>query len=484
MIADNETKGLVLKYYKEIKMVTKETNKLGKGLFGGDVDMTSGPLPASLITYAVPLIVTSMLQVLYTAADIAVVGNFASAVAVASIGATSAIINLLVNVFVNIATGANILLARYRGAKDFGNLKKTISTSYTFSLILGVCIMLLGMTLAEPMLLLTKCPDNVMGGALLYMRIYMIGVPAAMFYNFMSCVLRSMGDSKRPFVYLSLSGVVNIVLNLLFVIGFGMDVEGVAIATVVSQYLSAILLFIRLVRFRDENRLSPLSFKLHGDSLKKVVRYGIPSAISGASFSLSNILIASAINSFGDYAISGNTAAGYIESIFLFSITTPLMQTAATFIGQNIGAGNRERTIKIARQMYLYGGVFIAVIAALALVFDRQLLSLFIPGEDASIDFGIIGLDMRLWFAIAFAALQISNGVMQAFGYTTYQMINSLFGIVGIRFLWMLVFYPLNPTPFMLYVCYPITWCASLLGSMPVALVVLNKYRKGKNYKL
>ncbi len=464
-------------------MLTKETKKLRKGLFG-DVDMICGPLPASLLTYAVPLIVTSMLQVLYTAADIAVVGNFASAVAVASIGATSSIINLLVNVFVNIATGANILLARYRGAKDFGNLKKTISTSYTFSLILGICIMLLGMVLAEPMLVLTKCPDNVMDGALKYMRIYMIGVPAAMFYNFMSCVLRSMGDSKRPFIYLSLSGVVNIVLNLVFVVGFGMDVEGVAIATIISQYLSAALLMIRLVRFRDENRLAPLSFKLHGDSLKKVVRYGIPSAISGASFSFSNVLIASAINSFGDYAISGNTAAGYIESLFLFSVTAPLMQTAATFIGQNIGAGNRERSIKIARQMYLYGCGFVAIIAALALIFDRELVALFIPGETASIDFGIIGLDMRMWCSIIFAALQISNGVMQAFGYTTYQMINSLVGIVGIRFLWMLAFYPLNPTPFMLYICYPITWTVSLCGSLPVALTILAKYRKGKDYKL
>ena len=465
-------------------MVTKETNKLHRGLFGGDVDMTGGPLPSSLITYTVPLIITSMLQVLYTAADIAVVGNFASSVAVASIGATSAIINLLVTVFINVATGANILLSRYRGAKDIESIKKTISTSYTFSLVLGISIMILGMTLAEPMLMLTKCPENVMSGSLTYMRIYMIGVPAAMFYNFMSCVLRSMGDSRRPFIYLSLSGIVNIILNLIFVIGFGLDVEGVAIATVIANYLSAALLMIRLVKFRDENKLLPLSFNIHGGSLKKLVRYGIPSAITSASFSLSNVLIATSINAYGDYAISGNTAAGYIEVLFLFSITTPLMQTTATFIGQNVGADNRERSLKIARQMYLYGCGFVAIVAGLALIFDRELIALFIPGEEASIDFGIIGLDLRMWFALVFTALQISNGIMQAFGYTTYQMINSLVGIVGIRFLWMLVFYPLNVTPFMLYVCYPITWSVALLGSLPVALTVLSKYKKGKNYKL
>lgn len=457
-----------------------------KNLSIRNIDMTGGPLPSSLIAYAAPLVLTSMLQILYHAADIAVVGNFGSETGVASIGATTPIINFLVNVFINIATGANILLARYRGARDTENVKRTISTTYVFSLILGVVIMGVGMLFAKPILLLTDCPDNVLGGAITYMKIYMIGVPAAMFYNFMSFVLRSMGDSKRPFIYLTLSGITNVILNCVFVIAFNMDVAGVAIATVVSQYLSAVLLFIRLVRFRDENRLYPLSAKINMPTLAKVVRYGMPSAISGASFSFSNIIIQSAINTYGDAAMAGNTAASNIESLFLFSITTPLCQTAAAFIGQNIGAGNRDRCVKIARQLYLIGSAFVAALGAFVLIFNREMLSLFVPGNEAAIDFGVIGMDLRMWVCVVYVVLSISNGVMQAFGYTMYQMINSLVGIVGIRLIWMLLIYPIPAvtSPFGLFVCYPITWIATMLGSLPVALMLLSKFKKGKEFKL
>ena len=463
-----------------------EIKKSTRTLFGADVDMLSGALPSSLIKYAFPLILTSMLNVLYNAADIAVVGNFASPTAVASIGATSSTINLIVMVFINISNGMSIILARYRGASDVINVRKSISTGYAFSLVFGVIVMSMGWLLAEPMMKITGCPDNVIDGAVLYIKLYMIGVPASMFYNFMSTVLRTMGDSRRPFIYLALSGLANVVFNLIFVLCFKMDVDGVAIATVISQYLSAVLLFVRLVRFRDENRLQPLQIKAYGDTLGKMIRYGIPSAISGASFSLSNIIIQSAINEYGDYAIAGNTAGGHIETIFLYSITAPLCQTAATFIGQNIGAGNRERVAKIARQIYLYGAAFVAVIGTVSLIFGRELLTLFVGSDAASVDFGIVGLRLKMMFCVVFVLLQVSNGIMQAFGFTTYQMINSLVGIVGVRFIWMLLVYPIPAmhTPIVLYICYGLTWIISLIGAMPVALTLLRKYKKGKEFKL
>ena len=454
------------------------------GIFGADVDMLGGSLPSSLARYAFPLMLTSVLNVLYNAADIAVVGNFAGEIAVASVGATTSTINLLVMIFVNISIGMSILLSRYRGAGDISNVKKTLSTGYAFSLIAGIFVMVVGIFAARPMMMLIKCPDNVIDGAVLYIRIYMIGVPATMFYNFMSYVLRTLGDSRRPFFYLALSGLANVLLNLIFVIGFGMDVDGVAIATVVAQYLSAILLFFRLTEFRDENRLHPLKLEVYGDTLSKMIRYGVPSAISGASFSFSNLLIQSAINEYGDYAISGNTAASHIENIFLFSIAGTLCQTAAAFIAQNIGAGNRERCVKIARQIYIYGGVTIGCVGLLALLFDRELLSIFVPGESGSLDFGVMALDIRMIFCLMFGILQISNGIMQAFGYTTYQMVNSLIGIVGVRFIWMLLIYPSFKTPFMLLICYPITWTVAFIGALPMALVLLSKYRRGKEYKL
>ena len=272
--------------------------------------------------------------------------------------------------------------------------------------------------------------------------------------------------------------------NLLLVVAFNMDVAGVAIATVASQYLSAVLLFIRLVRFRDENHLNPFLINVDWVNLGKVVRYGMPSAISSASFSFSNIIIQSAINFYGDAAMAGNTAGNNIESFFLFSITTPLCQTAAAFIGQNIGAGNRERSVKIAKQLYVIGSAVIAVFGIVGLIFDREVLSLFVPGNEAAIDFGVIGMDFKLLFCVVYTLLQISNGIMQAFGYTMYQMINSLLGIVGIRLVWMLLVYPLNQTPFMLYLCYPITWTVTMLGSLPVAIILLHKFKKGKDFKL
>ena len=449
-----------------------------------DVDMTGGALPASLVTYAVPLLVTSILQTLYHAADIAVIGNFGSDTSVASIGATTVIIHVLVNVFMNIVSGANLLFARYRGARDTDGVKDTLSTTYAFSMTLGVILMIAGLVFAKPMLVLTKCPGEVIVGAELYLKIYMIGVPASAFFNFMAAVLRSMGDSRRPFIYLSISGIVNVIFNLIFVLGFGMDVEGVAIATVISQYLSAVLLFVRLVRFDDENRLYPFNFKIRFYTLRKIVRYGIPSSISAACFSLSNVFIQSALNELGPYAIAGEAAVSNVMSLVLFSVAGPLSQTTSAFIGQNIGAGNRERCMKIARQMYVYGVIAVAALGVLCLVFIRPLLSLFVPGDAAAIEFGTLSLRLRCYVFAFYAIMQISNGVLQAFGYTTYQMVNSMVFIVGIRFLWMLWIYRVFPSEFALLVCYPITWVAAAVGAFAVSLFLLSKYKRGKEFKL
>lgn len=448
-----------------------------------DVNMLSGPILPEIIKFSLPIILTGVLQQLYNTADTIVVGNFGGKEALAAVGATTAIISILVTVFINLFVGTNILVARSVGAGDEDSIKKIVSTTYLLSLGLGVGIAVLGELLALPMLELTGCPENVIPGAEKYMRIYFIGIPASMFMNYAASVIRNSGDSKSPFIYLSLSGVANVVCNVAFVLLFGDPVASVAIATVVSMYLSAVLFFIHLVRLEGPARLNPFKFEFHLDIFLKTIRYGIPSVISGVSFSLTNVIIQPAINSYGDVGISASAASASIEA-FLYAINNSFMAAVVAFVGQNIGAGNRDRVKKVLRVSYLTAICTMAVFTALIISLGRNLLWLFIPGELEAIEFAQLRLTIIMSAAIINGIMNVNAGALQAYGYTIVQMISNLVGVCAFRIVWMTAVYPKSPTPFMLWICYPISWVATCIAIFVFVMILTKKYLGGKNFNI
>lgn len=464
-----------------------ETKAKRKSIFGSDVDMLNGKLPSSIIVYIIPLVLTSMLQMLYNAADKIVVSNFSGTEAIAAVGASSPIVGLLVGALIGMSTGVNIILSRYVGAGDKENSNKTVTTAFYFALFFGLIMTAVAQLVTVPLLALTDCPLTIRDKSESYLRIFFSGIPATLIYNFMSSVLRIKGDSRRPFIYLATSGIVNIVLNVVLVVLTPMDVEGVAIATVVSQYLSVIMLLVRLTRLEDEDcrldfrKIREYDFKIMG----KIVRYGLPAAISSATFAVANLQIQSAINWHGDAAIAGNTAAADIESLFLFSVTNPIGIAAATFIGQNIGANNRERVNKLIKYFYVLAFLIVGTFGATICLLWRPMLMIYLSdaGEFA-MEFARTGLLIRMGTGFLYALLQVTNGILQAYGYTNYQMVNSLIFTVGVRVFWMSLIYPLSKTAVMIYICYPISWACVFIGGLVMALRIIKKYKNGVEFKL
>ena len=447
------------------------------------VNMLSGPLIPSFIGFALPLILTTILQILYNAADVAAVGNLGSTEDVAAVGATTLLVNIFVIFVANIPVGANIIAARAYGAADKEKIKKIIATSYAISLVLGVAFSLLGQLMTVPLLELTNCPKEIIDKSELYMRIYFIGLPASSLYNFLSAILRSSGDTKRPFKYLTISGAVNVILNVMLILLTGNAVVSVAIATIFSQYLSAILIFIHYIRQNDESRLFPFRIAVDSEAFRKIINLGVPATVSALCYSLANILVQSEINNLGSVCMSGNTAATTVEG-FLFAITGAAAATAGVFIGQNIGAGNKQRVSEIMKKSYVFWGSVAAVMMVFCFAFGRFILGLIIPGETEAIAFGMNRVYFICGSAIIHAAMNINNGAMQAFGYSTYQMIVNVIGICGFRAPWMLFVYPLNPTPEMLYMLYPISFTLVLIVNSIFVANLMSRLKKGEDFTI
>ncbi len=285
-----------------------------KNVFGSEVDIVGGKLPSSIIIYLIPLILTNLLQALYNAVDIIIIGNFTSTQAIAAVGATSSLTNIFLSLQNGIAAGANVLFARYIGANEERSVKLLVSTSLISSILIGVFFATSGILATQSLLELTNCPENVIADSALYMRIFFFGVPATAFYSFMSCILRCRGDSRRPLLYLLVSGVMNVVLNIVFVVAFSMDVVGVAVATVISEYVASAMLLVRLIRMQGVGRLDFAQLGFSYAMLGKIFRYGIPCAVANLAYAVSNTQITSVVNSFGDVAVAGKTAANNLQN--------------------------------------------------------------------------------------------------------------------------------------------------------------------------
>ena len=418
------------------------------------VDMVNGPLLSRILIYAFPLILSGVLQLLFNAADIVVVGKFTGSHALAAVGSTSALINLLVNLFIGISIGTNVMVARYCGARDWQNCEDTVHTSIAISIIGGILMIFVGILFARPLLELMGTPADVITHSVLYMRIYFLGMPAFMIYNFGAAILRAIGDMKRPLYFLTVAGIVNVIFNLFFVIVFRMGVAGVAIATVVSQVISAILILMCLLKMDGMCQLHKDKIKLHGDKVKEMLRIGIPAGLQGIVFSISNVLIQSSVNSFGSIVMAGNTAASNIEG-FVYTAMNAIYQTSLSFTSQNLG--NTARIKKILLTCLGIVTVIGLVLGQGAYLLGRPLLSIY-SSDPAVVDFGMIRLSIVSATYFLCGLMDVCCGSIRGLGYSIMPMLVSLTGACAFRVLWIFTVFQVEHTLFSLYISYPISW--------------------------
>lgn len=421
-----------------------------------ELDMTSGPILKNMIRFSIPLMFSTVLQLLYNAADMVVVGRFAGSTALAAVGATGAITSLLVNLFMGLSVGASVTVAQHCGANRQEDISQSVHTAVTLAALGGIVIGFLGIILARPLLAAMDTPSDVLDQAVVYMAIYFAGMPANLLYNFCAAILSAVGDTRRPLLYLSISGVVNVILNLIFVIVFKMGVSGVALATIISQAVSMILVIRCLIRFDGSIRLELRKLRLYRDKVLQIVRIGLPAGLQSSMFSISNTIIQSSINGFGAAAIAGNTAAANIESF----VSTPLCsfyQAAMSFASQNYGARKVDRIGRIAgcgAGLIAGLGVVLGLIVAL---FSRPLLGIY-TSDAAVIEWGMT----RMWMLVTTCFIADSGEVfvscMRAMGNSVQPMILSVLCTCVFRVAWIYTVFAVNPTIITLYLVYPISW--------------------------
>lgn len=440
------------------------------------MDMCNGSIFKKLLIFALPLMLSGILQLLFNAADIVVVGKFTGSHALAAVGSTGALINLFVNVFIGFSIGTNVLVAQYFGARDEKNVQETVHTSILLGIVGGFILIVAGIVFAKPMLEWMDTPDNVLEHAVLYMRIYFVGMPAMLVYNFGAAILRAIGDTKRPLYYLLSAGVINVVLNLFFVIVLDMGVAGVAAATVASQVVSAVLIVRCLMQSEGIYRLNLHELKLHRKKLIRIVQIGLPAGLQGAVFSLSNVLIQSSVNSFGSVAMAGNTAAGNIEG-FVYTSMNAIYQTALSFTSQNVGGGRQDRIPKIIFQCMAIVIVIGAVMGNLAYQCGPFLLGIY-SSDPEVIQFGMSRMQIICQWYFLCGIMDVAVGILRGLGYSVIPMLVSLTGACGLRVLWIFTVFAWKHSLFVLYLSYPITWIVTFTVHL-ICLLMIWKRKKG-----
>lgn len=423
-----------------------------------EIDMLNGPLAGKLLLFALPLMASSLLQLLFNAADVVVVGRYAGKEALAAVGSTSSLINLLVNLFVGLSVGANVTAARYLGANDREGVSATVQTSITIALASGLVLTLIGSLLSRQMLVLMSSPADVIDLAALYLKIYFLGMPANMLYNFGAALLRAQGDTRRPLYFLSIAGAVNVALNLVFVICFHLSVAGVALATIISQYISAALVLICLVRDQGALHLELGKLRIDSRVLRRILQVGLPAGFQGTIFSISNVVIQSAVNGFGSTAIvAGSSASSNIEG-FVYTSMNAFYQTALTFTSQNYGACQCRRVDRIFAMCAAYAAGFGLVLGNLAYYFGHPLASIYAPGDEEVIAQAVVRLGVICTTYFLCGLMDVPVGVLRGIGYSVVPMVVSLVGACGLRLLWVAFVFPNFRTPAVLYLSYPVSW--------------------------
>lgn len=438
--------------------------------------MCHGPLFGKILLFSVPLMLSGILQLLFNAADVVVVGRFAGSQSLAAVGSTSSLINMLTNIFIGLSVGTNVLIAHYYGAGQEKEVSETVHTSVLLSVICGIILTVLGVVLAKPLLELMGTPEDVLDKAALYMRIYFIGMPVMLLYNFGSSILRAIGDTKRPLYYLTAAGVVNIALNLFFVITLQMDVAGVALATILSQCISAGCIVVCLMKTGGSFQLIPRQLRIHKGKLLRIIRIGLPAGMQGAIFSVSNVLIQSSVNSFGSLVMAGNTAASNIEG-FVYTAMNAMHQTAVSFTGQNLGGKQFNRINKVLFQCLIIVAVVGLVFGNGAAYFGRHILRLY-SSDGEVIEYGMIRLSIICTFYCLCGMMDTMVGAIRGLGYSVMPMVVSLIGACGLRVLWVMTVFQWERTLLCLYISYPVSWAITFLTHAVCYAVVRKRMKK------
>lgn len=421
-----------------------------------DIDMINGPLFTKILIFALPLILSSLLQLLFNAADIMVVGSFSGEEALAAVGSTGPIVNLLTNLFIGLSVGANVLFARYLGSEQKKEAREALHTALLLSMVSGCFLALIGFLFTKPLLLLMGSPDNVIDLSAIYLKIYFLGMPAMLFFNFGSALLRAMGDTRRPLLFLTLAGIINFLLNLLFVINLHLSVIGVALATILSQLLSAFLLLYCLIKEQGDCHLELSELRFNPIQLQKILSIGIPAGIQSVIFSISNVLIQSSVNSFDYIIMAGNSAAANIEG-FVYVAMNAMYQTALSFVSQNYGAKQYARIHRILLTCQGFVITIGLVLGNLVNYFGNQLLALYNTNPEV-ISSGKVRLEYICTIYFLCGIMDVFTGTIRGLGYSILPTIVSLLGACVFRIIWIMTVFQYYHDIRILYLSYPISW--------------------------
>ncbi len=445
-----------------------------------EMDMTEGPLFKKIILFSLPLVLTGLLQCFYNAADLVVVGHFNGHVALATVGSTSALTNLIVGVFMGLSVGAGVCAAQYIGSREYDKVRKVVHTSVLASVILGIIVGIFGFIFAPQLLHLMNTPASVIEYSTLYIRIIFCGVPANLLYNYCASILRSSGDTKHPLLFLTISGLANVVLNIILVTVFDMGVAGVAVATVMSQVLSAIMVVVYMCRSDSYLKITLVEMRIDKKCLSRMLAIGIPSGIQGSLFSLSNVVIQSSINSFDDIVMAGNSAAGNIEG-FIWIAMNSVNQAAVTFTGQNVGAKKYNRIGRVLLGCIGVTAAVWALFAAFVLIFRVELLGLYASGSKEIEAVIAAGLRRTMIIAptyILCGMMEAVGGVLRGMGKSVTTMVFTLIGVCGVRILWVNTIFEVWGTPTSIYISYPVSWFLAFSANFIAFIVIYRKTLK------
>ena len=439
------------------------------------MDMTEGPLTTKIIKFTIPVMLTGILQLLFNTADVIVVGRFTGKTALAAVGSTGSLINLLVSLFMGLSIGTNVLVARYQGAKDDKAVSETVHTSIALGIVGGLILLIIGVVATRPLLEMMATPEDVIDQSTLYMRILFFGMPLNLILNFGAAILRAIGDTKRPLYYLTIAGVINLFLNIFLVTVFSLGVAGVAIATVISEGVSCVLILLCLKHETGAIRLYFNRIKINPSKCVDIMKIGLPAGLQGCIFSISNVLIQSSVNSFGSTVMAGNTAASNIEG-FVYVSMNSLHQTCISFTSQNFGAGKFKRIKMVLINCLVIVAITGLVLGNSAYFFGKFLLSAY-NNEAEVISYGLIRLSIISTMYFLCGLMDVMVGAMRGIGYSILPMIVSLVGACGLRIVWIYTVFAKFRTLDILFISYPVTWTITFLSHLVCYYIVTRKYK-------
>ena len=444
-----------------------------------NVDMVNGPIFKNVISYTIPIIFTGILQLLFNAADLVIVGQFCGSISVAAVGATTSITNLIVNLFVGLSVGTGVAVAQAIGANDYKKTHRAVHTAIPTALVGGAILTIIGVAFSETFLIWMETPKDVLPLSATYMKIYFGGIVFMMLYNFCASILRAAGDTKSPLIFLTIAGFINVILNVIFIVFFNMSVDGVALATTISQGVSAILVVVALIKRNDACQLHFSKIRFYKNEFLQILKVGLPAGIQGSLFSISNVIIQSSVNSFGSVVVSGNAAALNIEG-FIYIVLNAFHQTTLNFTGQNVGANNYRRAKKVFVICMICVLVIGIVLSFAMYIFGPQLLSIYITDSPEAIECGLVRISCLFIPYFLLGLMDVSGGGLRGMGVSVAPMVISVIGICGFRIGWIYTIFQLPQfhTPEWLYHSYTISWGITFVAQTIAYFIIYNKKKK------